>query len=203
MAEQPTRVRRRPHAAPLLIPILIVLAAGAGIFWLGTWARTTVVILVRHAEPAPTTSGDSDLSPAGEKRVRGLGAYLEDVLAGGKVDHLYAGDTRRAQQTAAPIANQFKLPVNLLASSDWDGLATRIKREHRGETVAVVGYASTLPGVVDRLSAAHVSLAEDEYGEIFVVVIPSPGQTRVLKLQYGDGSTASRPNDSRGAKSLH
>lgn len=186
MADHLTRPRRRPLMAPLLVPLLIAIAAGAGIFWLGTWARTTVVILVRHAEPASSTTGDPDLSPAGERRVQGLGEYLAGVLAGGKVDYLYAADTRRALQTAAPIANQFKLPINLLASSDWDGVAARIKREHRGETVAVVGYASTLPGVVDRLSATHVALADDEYGAMFVVVIPSPGQTRVLKLHYGD-----------------
>lgn len=186
MADHLTRLRRRPLMAPVLVPLLVLLAAGAGIFWLGTWARTTVVILVRHAEPAPASSGDPDLSPQGEARVSGLGEFLAGVLVGGKIDHLYAADTRRAQQTAAPIANQFQLPINLLASSDWDGLASRIKRHHRGETVAVVGYASTLPGVVDRLSATKVALAEDDYGAIFVVVIPSPGQTRLLKLRYGD-----------------
>ena len=186
MAEQLTRRRRRPHMAPVLVPILIAVAAGAGVFALGTWARTTVVILVRHAEPAPGTGGDPDLSPAGEQRVNGLGEYLADVLAGGKVDYLYAGDARRAQQTAAPIANQFKLPINLLAGSDWDGIAARIRREHRGETVVVVGYASTLPGIVERLSATRVTLADDEFGSIFVVVRPSPGQTRVLKLRYGE-----------------
>lgn len=186
MADHLTRLRRRPLMAPLLVPILIAVAAGAGIFWLGTWARTTVVILVRHAEPAPTSSGDPDLSPAGEQRVQGLGEYLAQVLAGGKVDYLYAGDARRAQQTAAPIANQFKLPINLLASSDWDGIAARIRRQHRGETVAVVGYASTLPVIVDRLSATRVGLADDDYGAIFVIVMPSPGQTRVLRLRYGD-----------------
>jgi phosphohistidine phosphatase SixA len=185
MADHLTRLRRRPLMAPLLVPLLIVLAAGAGIFWLGTWARTTVVILVRHAEAAPATSGDPDLSPAGEARVRGLGEYLADVLPGGKVDYLYAADTRRAQQTAAPIANQFKLPINLLASSDWAGIATRIKREHRGETVVVVGYASTLPSVISQLSATQVAIREDDYRSVFVVVIPSPGETRVLRLRYG------------------
>ncbi len=128
-------LRRRPHLAPLMVPLLIALAAGAGIWWLGSWARTTVVILVRHAEAAPGTAGDPDLSQAGEARVRGLGEFLAGILAGDKVDYLYAADTRRAQQTAAPIANQFKLPINLLASSDWAGFAGRIKREHRGETV--------------------------------------------------------------------
>jgi len=187
MAEPLTRPRRRPHAAPLLVPLLFVLAAGAGIFWIGTWARTTVVVLVRHAEAATDPSGDPDLSPAGEARVRGLGEYLAGVLAAGKVDYLYAGDTRRAEQTAAPIANQFQLPINLLAPSDWDGLASRIKREHRGKTVVVVGYSSTIPGVVSRLSATNVAMAGDEYDSIYVVVIPSPGSARMFRLHYGPG----------------
>lgn len=190
MADQLTRLRRRPLLAPLMVPLLGVLAAGAGIFWIGTWARTTVVILVRHAETAAVNSGDPDLSPAGEARVRGLGDYLAGVLAGGRVDYLYAADTRRAQQTAAPIANQFKLPINLLASSDWAGLASRIKREHRGSTVVVVGYASTIPGVLSELSATNVALAEDDYDSIFLVVMPSPGPTRVFNLRNGQAEAA-------------
>jgi phosphohistidine phosphatase SixA len=186
MADAPqTGTRRRPHLAPILVPLLIALAAGGGIWWLGTWARTTVVILVRHAETQSATSGDPDLSKAGEARVRGLGQYIAKVLAGDKVDYLYAADSRRAQQTAAPIANEFKLPVNLLANSDWAGFASRIKREHRGRVVAVVGYASTIPGVLGELSASAVEIAEDDYSSIFVVVMPSPGPTRIFRLQYG------------------
>ena len=186
MADAPqTRTRRRPHLAPIMVPLLIALAAGGGIWWLGTWARTTVVILVRHAEAQSAPSGDPDLSKAGEARVRGLGEYLARVLAGDKVDYLYAADARRAQQTAAPIANEFKLPVNLLASSDWAGFASRIKREHRGKVVVVVGYASTIPVVLGELSASSVAIAEDDYDSIFLVVLPSPGPTRTFRLQYG------------------
>ena len=196
MAEPPqTRTRRRPHLAPIMVPLLIALAAGGGIWWLGTWARTTVVILVRHAETQPGTSGDPDLSKAGEARVRGLGEYVAKVLAGDKVDYLYAADTRRAQQTAAPIANEFKLPVNLLASSDWAGFASRIRREHRGKVVAVVGYANTIPAVLGELSATSVALAEDDYDSIFLVVMPSPGPTRVFRLRFeapGPGGKKSR-----------
>ena len=170
-----------------MVPLLFVLFAGAGIFWISTWARTTVVVLVRHAEAATDPSGDPDLSPVGEARARGLGEYIASVLAGGKVDYLYAGDTRRAEQTAAPVANQFQLPINLLAASDWDGLASRIKREHRGETVVVVGYSSTIPGVLSRLSATSVAMAGDEYDSIYVVVMPSPGSARLFKLHYGPG----------------
>ena len=189
---QQTRPRRRPHLAPIMVPLLVALAAGGGIWWLGAWARTTVVILVRHAEPQSATSGDPDLSKAGEARVRGLGEYIASVLAGDKVDYLYAADSRRAQQTAAPIANEFKLPVNLLANSDWAGFASRIKREHRGKVVAVVGYATTIPAVLGELSASSVAIAEDDYDSIFLVVLPSPGPTRIFRLQYG--ATAAGPS---------
>jgi broad specificity phosphatase PhoE len=193
MADAPqTRTRRRPHLAPILVPLLIALAAGAGIWWLGTWARTTVVILVRHAEAQSAESGDPDLSKAGEARVRELGQYIAGVLAGDKVDYLYSADARRAQQTAAPVANEFKLPVNLLASSDWPGLASRIKGEHRGKVVVVVGYANTIPAVLGDLSAANVALADDDFDSIFLVVMPSPGPTRVFRLRHGATEAGAR-----------
>lgn len=180
-----TKLSRRPFMAPLLIPVLGIVMAATGIFWLGSWARTTVVVLVRHAEAGTTTSGDPDLSPAGEKRVAPLGTLVADMLADRKVDYLYAADTRRAQQTAAPVANEFKLPINVIASSDWSGLAARIKREHRGKTIMVVGYASTLPGVISQLSGRDYAMREDEYDAVYVVVLPSPGETRVIRLRYG------------------
>jgi phosphohistidine phosphatase SixA len=170
----------------LLVPLLAVLVAGVGVIWLSSWVRTTVVILVRHAEATTATTGDPDLSPAGERRAALLGLFLADALPGRSVDHLYAADTRRAQQTAASVANQFKLPINLLASSDWAGLASRIRREHRGETVVVVGYASTMPGLLSQLSASQLTLEPDDFGSIFVVVMPSPGQPRTVRLRYGD-----------------
>jgi broad specificity phosphatase PhoE len=186
-----TRLRRRPLMAPLLLPLLALLMAAAGVYWLGTWSKTTVVILVRHAEAAQSSSGDPDLSPAGEKRVARLGALLSDVLGERKVDYLYAADTRRAQQTAAPVANEFKLPINILASSDWSGLAARIRREHRGKTVVVVGYATTLPGVINQLSGSDLAMAEDEFDAIYIVIVPSPGETRVLRVRYGTPNAAS------------
>jgi len=188
MTDSLTRLRRRPMLAPLLVPLFAVIVAGAGIVWLSTWARTTVIVMVPHAEPAASNSGDPDLSPAGERRAAQLGPVLADALAGRTVDHLYAADTRRAQQTAASVANQFKLPMNLLAGSDWAGLASRLRRDHRGETVVVVGYASTLPAVINQLTGGHYTLDSGDHGSIFVVVLPSPGQPGVVRLRYGGAS---------------
>ena len=78
---------------------------------------------------------------------------------------------------------RFELPpVGLV---DWSGLAGRIKREHRGKTVVVVGYATTLPGVISQLSGSDYAMRDDEFDAIYVVVMPSPGETRVLRLRYG------------------
>jgi len=73
----------------------------------------------------------------------------------------------------------------VIASSDWSGLASRIKREHRGKTVVVVGYSTTLPGVISQLSGSDYVMRDDEFDAIYVVVMPSPGETRVLRLRYG------------------
>ena len=190
MSEVAARVRRRPHLAPILLPLLALLAAGAGVFWLGTWARTTVVIVLKHAEAAAEPRGDPDLSPVGEARAAGLGDFLADALAGGKVDYLYAGDTRRAQQTALPIANRFGLPVNLLAPGEWDGLASRLRSDHRGRTVVVVGYSSTVPNLVAQLAGEGGRVSEAADGVAYVVVIPSPGSTRLFQLRYGPSGKA-------------
>ena len=197
MVDPLTKLRRRPFLAPLMFPLLALLAAGAGIYWLGTWARTTVVVLVRHAEAGDGNAGDPDLSAAGEARVAKLGALLTDVLGERNVDYLYAADTRRAQQTAAPVANEFKLPINVLSSSDWAGFASRIKREHRGKTVMVVGYASTLPSVLGQLSGDNVAMQDDEFDSIYFVVMPSPGETRVLRVRYGSPQPVKRANNQR------
>ena len=45
-----TKLRRRPFMAPLLIPLLGILMAVAGVYWLGTWSRTTVVVLDKAGE---------------------------------------------------------------------------------------------------------------------------------------------------------
>ena len=169
-----TKLRRRPFMAPLLIPLLGVVMAAAGVYWLGTWARTTVVVLVRHAEGGESASGDPDLSPAGEKRVASLGGLIDDVLADRKVDYLYAADTVARNRPRRPSRTNSSCRSTSFASSDWSGLAARVKREHRGKTVVVVGYATTLPGVISQLSGSDYAMRDDEFDAIYVVVMPEP-----------------------------
>jgi phosphohistidine phosphatase SixA len=183
MTDAKTR-RRRPQLAPVLAPLLVVLAAGATVFALSLWARTTVVVLVRHAEAGTAETGDPDLSPAGEEQARRLGPFLEDALAGRVVDYLYSAELRSSQQTAASVANQFKVPINLVGNADWARLASRILREHRGATVAVVGGPAQLQSLVRRLNGEPVTFDETDYSVVLVITRPSLGAPRLLKLHY-------------------
>ena len=187
MTDLLTRLPRRPLWTPTLLPLLVLLAAAVAVFAVSLWARTTVVILVRHAEAAQSDTGDPDLSPVGEARARRLGPFLQDALAGRSVDHLSAADARRSQQTAASVANQFKLPINLLSSSEWAGLAHRLQRDHHGATVVVVGHSTALQGLAAQLGAGTIAIEGDDYGSVFVLVSPSVGQARLVRLRYGDG----------------
>jgi hypothetical protein len=60
----------------------------------------------------------------------------------------------------------------------------------------VVGYASTLPGVLNQLSGENVAMRDDEFDAVYCVVMPSPGETRVLRLRYG-ASTAMLAGNAR------
>lgn len=201
MADPLTGLRRRLQLAPLLVPLLVLLAVGTGMLAVAWWARTAVVILVPHAEAGASDTGDPDLSPAGETRAHRLGPFLADVLPGRVVDHLYAAGTRRSQQTAVSVANQFKLPINLLGGSDWGDLASRLRREHRGSTVVVVGHAEALRGLAERLGTGALPLAADDHASLFVLVSPGPGEPRLLRLSYGDPAAARPTGSSKESRS--
>jgi hypothetical protein len=39
--------------------------------------------------------------------------------------------------------------------------------------------------VISQLSGHDIVMPDDEFDAIYVVVMPSPGETRVLRLRYG------------------
>ena len=75
--------------------------------------------------------------------------------------------------------------MNLLEPGEWEGLASRLRSDHRGRTVVVVGYDSTVPNLVAQLAGEGGRVSEAADGVAYVVVIPSPGSTRLFQLRYG------------------
>jgi broad specificity phosphatase PhoE len=178
--------RRRPFLAPFWVMWLLFFVAVAIAIFAWRSATTTTVVIVRHAEKELVTIEDPPLASAGERRAERLAQMFGTVRGAGHVDGIYVTDTRRAQQTAAPLAARLGMrPSVLPASTSSSSLASQVLRDHRGGRALIVGHSNTVPDIVKALSGETVApIADDEYDNVYVVTVPTFGQANVLRLKY-------------------
>lgn len=125
-------------------------------------AAAPSVYVMRHLQKAegqdPALSADGALA-AGR---------LASWFAEDRPTAIYASATRRARETAAPLAARLGLTVKGYDPRDTPGLVARVKAE--AGTVLVVGHSNTVPEIVAQLGGARpADLAETDYGDIFRV----------------------------------
>ncbi len=145
--------------------------------------QITTVVLVRHAEKEE--GDDPALTSEGRQRA----AQLSHVLSEGAVDAIYASQFRRTQETAEVIASTVGLEVEVVDARDTEGLANRLRTEHAGETVLVVSHSNIVPEVIRALGAGAVEIPEEEYDDLFVVLLNgTTGGASTVHLNYGTDS---------------
>ncbi|HVY80853.1 MAG TPA: phosphoglycerate mutase family protein [Steroidobacteraceae bacterium] len=185
--EPPVLTRhRRPFLAPFWVMWLLFLLLLAAAFVAYRAATTTTVVLLRHAEKELVTIDDPPLSAAGERRAEKLAQMFGDVRGAGRLDGIYVTNTRRAQQTAMPLALRLGAKPTVLAPSmDLGAVASQVLSEHRGGRVLIVGHSNTVPELVRLLSGQTVpAIGDDEYDNIYIVTVPTFGKANVLRLKY-------------------
>lgn len=180
---------KTPHALRA-IALVVALATGGCAAHHATVAtpadQPTEIFVVRHAERVSTTDRDSPLSETGHARARALA----DALADAGVDAVLTSQYLRTRQTAAPLAERLGLtpaiePVES-ADASSEALARRVLSENRGETVLVVGHSNTVHRIVRALGGAeHPELTEDEYGDIFLVIVRPGGEVATVRTRFG------------------
>jgi broad specificity phosphatase PhoE len=176
---------RRPFLAPVWLTMLAVCAVLVVAFAIYRSATTTVVVLVRPVENEAGTINDPPLSEAGEQRAQRLAQMLGEATGVGRIDAIYASDARRAQQTAAPLADRLGKRVVVIAGSDARDAANQVMREHDGGTVLFVGSSSAVPQLVHEFSGLDVGAAtENEHDTMYVISIPTFGRASVLRIRY-------------------
>lgn len=149
-------------------------------------APETVVIVVRHAEKSTSDPKDPDLSQAGQERAQALA----DVLAGARVDAIYATQFRRTQQTAAPLAAKLGLtvqsrPIDIDEPASYPTELAVHLRSLAGKTVLVVGHSNTVPDIVAALTGIKVPpIGDSEYTRLYVVRLPAEGPARLIAARY-------------------
>ena len=161
---------------------LVALAALALLVVPAVASAQQLVIVVRHAERTdggtPPMGGTTDppLSSAGKARADRLAA----MLSSSGVTAIYATEFVRTQQTAAPVAAALKLTTRIESSSDTATLVNELKTKHAHDIVLIVGHSNTVPAIIKALGGPTVTVGDDEYDKLFVVV-PATGALTTIK----------------------
>lgn len=177
--------RRRPFLAPLWLTLLAALVIAALAFSFFRNAGTTVVLLLGPTEKDPGTIADPPLSPEGEERAQHLARMFGDPGDGAGLDAIYVSDERRAQQTAAPLAERLHLTPVIFTGAAAPAAAARLLREHAGGSVLVIGGRAAFPQMLRALSGTELPLrVADEAEALYIVSVPSFGRTRLVRVRF-------------------
>lgn len=152
---------------------------------------STVVLVVRHAEKASETARDPELSAAGMARAEALLEVARDA----GVTAILATQFLRTQATAAPVAAARGLTPEIVpAVAAVDAHARTVAeaaRRHAGGVVLIVGHSNTVPAIVAALGVPEPPpICDDEYDNLYVVVLGSGSQSKLVHSRYGAPSVA-------------
>ena len=189
--EAPAVINR--YRRPFLLPVWLSFAAAFGLllaaivafFIYRSASTTTVVVLARHAEKDLSSIQDPPLSPEGEQRAERLAQMFGRGKGIGRINAIYVSDARRAQQTAAPLAERLGKQVIVVPAADTKGLVSRVMHEHEGGSVLIIGHSNTVPELIHEFGDIDVPpIADDEYDTLYVLSVPSFGRASVLRMEY-------------------
>ncbi|HLL29491.1 MAG TPA: phosphoglycerate mutase family protein [Allosphingosinicella sp.] len=118
--------------------------------------------VMRHLQKAE--GPDPALSPEGAANAQRLAM----LFAGRPPRAIYVSTTRRARETAAPLAAKLGLAVKEYDPSDTPRLIAGVTAD--SGPVLVVGHSNTVPEIVERLGGERPApLAETDYGDVWHV----------------------------------
>lgn len=141
-------------------------------------AKTTTVIVVRHAEK--DTGNNPSLTTAGMLRAEKLPAKFPGI----KPDEIYSTPYIRTQQTATPWAKQLGVEIKTYDPKNLPEFAEMLKKE-TGKTILVIGHSNTNPQLVNLLvdDEQYGNLADSDYETIFYVTLTGKkSKVKVMKF---------------------
>ena len=98
-----------------------------------------------------------------------------------QVTSVFVTELKRTQETAAPTAKAAHVTPTVIPANDIGALVEKL-RALNGNAL-VVGHGNTIPELLKALGiATSVSVPEDDYSEIFVVMTGDTAQ--LLRLHY-------------------
>lgn len=158
-----------------------IILAGADAF---AQSKTTLVVLVRHAEKAAEPAADPPLTDAGVARAKSLVA----VLAQTHVDAVITTELVRTRETARPLAEARSITPEIVHTGPRDAHAKAVAdavRMHAGQAVLVVGHSNTIPAIIAALGGPKLpDICDTQYSTLFVLVV-GEGKADLVTSSYG------------------
>lgn len=159
----------------IVIALLLVTAAAR--------AQQTVIV-VRHAElqgSAMAEPRELPLSEEGKARAQRLASLLQDA----GVSAIYVTDFQRTNQTGQPLSYKIDRPLTVVPKGDSRDLVARMRKEHPGQTVLVVGHTDTIPGLIRALGyPSDIKIDSQDYGNLFIVAAKPDSAPVLVRLHY-------------------
>lgn len=122
------------------------------------------VFVTRHMRKAE--GDDPPLSPAGTAAAQRLAELLEYR----SVTAIFATQTRRAMDTAAPLASRTGVGIAPYDPRDPQALVAAASASASAGSVLVVGHSNTVAELVKRFGGTRpAELTEQDYGTVFAI----------------------------------
>jgi broad specificity phosphatase PhoE len=161
-----------------------LLAAAAFLALPTSSAAQKAVLVVRHGEKI--SDEDERLTEAGRARA----VRLAEMLKKSGIAAIYSTDTERTIGTVQPLATALGLKIRIydakpmVGQFDFAPFVERLRTEAPDAVVLVVGHSNTVPPLLQALGCGEdVSIASDEFDNLFVVV-PKPNGATLVRLRY-------------------
>ncbi len=142
---------------------LVLLVALGGCAALGTPVAQPNVYVMRHLH-TPAGATNPDLTEVGRR----YAVQVERWFRRDRPAVIYVSSTKRAQQTAAPLAMRLKLTPTVYNPADTPTLLASVMKE-KG-TVLIVGHSNTVPDIVAGLGGTRpAALVHEDFADIWRV----------------------------------
>jgi broad specificity phosphatase PhoE len=144
------------------VPLLLALLLGACAFIAPIQPASTFYVM-RHLH-TPEGTADPDLTSEGQRHAELLANWFGDNPPAA----IFVSNTKRAQQTAAPLAARLGLTPRIYDPHDTRFLVTEIMKEP--PPVLIVGHSNTVPDIVQALSGRRTeALTHEDFGDIWMI----------------------------------
>jgi broad specificity phosphatase PhoE len=138
--------------------LLLILA---GCAYIAPVQPASTFYVMRHLH-TPAGATDPDLTPEGQRHAQLLASHF----AGEPPATIFVSNTKRAQQTAAPLAARLGISPIIYDPRDTAGLIAEMMKEP--PPVLVVGHSNTVPDIVVGLGGARpAALTHEDFGDVW------------------------------------